>query len=88
MEIFTNSPKKRPTISQILRYPMIRDSQARASIQSLPGTRSPSIVGTMAGMGYQREEMIECLEDQKFDQAMATYLSLQHQASGEDCCHH
>ncbi|KAM7317654.1 hypothetical protein ACRRTK_023956 [Alexandromys fortis] len=68
VEIFMISPNRRPTISQTLMHPMIRDSQARASIQSLPGTPSPSIVGTMAGMEYQREEMIECLEDQKFDQ--------------------
>ncbi|XP_057647304.1 sperm motility kinase 3A-like [Chionomys nivalis] len=88
VEIFMISPNRRPTISQILRRPMIRDSQARASIQSLPGTPSPSIVGTMAGMGYQREEMIECPEDQKFNQVMATYLSLQRQAPRGDCCHH
>ncbi|XP_075818533.1 sperm motility kinase 2B-like [Microtus pennsylvanicus] len=81
MEIFMISPKKRPTISQILMCPMIRDSQARASIQSLPGTQSPRIVGTMAGMEYKQE-------DQKCNQAMATYLSLQHQAPGGDCCHH
>ncbi|XP_041498475.1 sperm motility kinase 2B-like [Microtus oregoni] len=81
MEIFMISPKKRPTISQILRCPMIRDSQARASIQSLPGTRSPSIASTMAGIEYQQE-------DQKFNQAMATHLSLQHQAPGGDSCHH
>ncbi|KAH0516788.1 Sperm motility kinase [Microtus ochrogaster] len=58
VEIFMISPNRRPTISQILTRPMIRDSQARESIQSLPGTPSPSIVSTMAGMGYQREEMI------------------------------
>ncbi|XP_075816809.1 sperm motility kinase 2B-like [Microtus pennsylvanicus] len=83
VEIFMIGPNRRPTISQILTRPMIRNSQARASIQSLPGTLSPSIVGTMAG-----EEIIECLEVQKFDQAMATYLSLHHQAPGGDCCHH
>ncbi|XP_041501930.1 sperm motility kinase 2B-like [Microtus oregoni] len=83
VEIFMISPNRRPTISQILTRPMIRDSQARASIQSLPGTLSPSIVGTMAG-----EEILECLEDQKFNQATATHLSLQYQAPGGDSCHH
>ncbi|KAM7317744.1 hypothetical protein ACRRTK_024046 [Alexandromys fortis] len=88
VELLMINPDGRPTISQILRRPMIRDSQARASIQSLPGIPSPSIVSTMTGMGYQREEMIECLRDQKYNQAMATYLSLQHRALGVDCCHH
>ncbi|XP_005354071.1 sperm motility kinase X-like [Microtus ochrogaster] len=88
VELLMISPNRRPIISQILRLPMIRDSQARASVQSLPGTPSPSIVGTMTGMGYQREEMIECLRDQKYNQVMAKYLSLQHQAPRGDCCHH
>ena len=55
---------------------MIRDSQARAphnSIQSLPGTPNPSIVRTMTRMGYKREEIIESLRDQKYNQEMATY---------------
>ncbi|XP_041911680.1 sperm motility kinase 3A-like [Arvicola amphibius] len=88
VEILMINPDRRPTISQILTRPMIVDSQARASIQSLPGTPSPSIVSTMAGVGYQPEGVIECLEAQKFNQAMARYLSLQHQAPVGDCCHH
>lgn len=56
---------------------MIRDSQACAphnSTQSLPGTLSPSIFGTMTSMGYKPEEIIESLRDQKYNQEMATYL--------------
>ena len=88
VELLMINSDRRPTISQILRRPMIRDSQARASVQSLPGIPSPNIVGTMTGMGYQREEIIECLRDQKYNQAMAKYLSLQHRSPGGDCCHH
>ncbi|XP_038198035.1 sperm motility kinase-like [Arvicola amphibius] len=88
VEILMINPDRRPTISQILTRPMIMDSQARASIQSLPGTPSPSIVSTMAGVGYQPEGVIQCLEAQKFNQAIARYLSLQHQAPTGDCCHH
>lgn len=88
VEILMINPDRRPTINQILSRPMFRGSQAQASIQSLPGTPSPSIVEAMAGMEYQPKVMTECLEDQKFDQAIATYLSLQHQAPRGDCCHH
>lgn len=79
VEILMINPNRRPTISQILRRPIIRDSQAQASIESLPGTPSPSIVRTMRGMGYQPE---------KFNQAMATYLIVQHRAPRGDCCPH
>nr|XP_048305674.1 LOW QUALITY PROTEIN: sperm motility kinase X-like [Myodes glareolus] len=61
VELLMINPDRRPTISQILGRPMIRDSQEQASCnptRSLPGTLSPSIAGTMTGMGYKPEGMI------------------------------
>lgn len=77
VEILMINPNRRPTISQILERPMMRDNQPQASIQSPPGTPSPPIVGTMRGMGYKHEGMIECLRKEIFNRA-----------PGGDCCHH
>lgn len=57
------NPNRRPTISQILGRPMMRDSQPQASIQSPPGTPSLRIVGA------KHEGMIECLGNQTYNRA-------------------
>ncbi|XP_059113997.1 sperm motility kinase X-like [Peromyscus eremicus] len=91
VELLVINPGRRPTIGQIMRRPMVRNSEARSpptSTQSLPGTPSPSIVKAMTVMGYKSEEIIESLRDQKYNQVMATYLILQHQLPGGDCYHH
>ncbi|XP_076423426.1 sperm motility kinase-like [Peromyscus maniculatus bairdii] len=85
------NPGRRPTIGQIMRFPIVRSSEARSpptSTQALPGTPSPSIVKAMTVMGYKSEEIVESLRDQKYNQVMATYLILQHQSPGGDCYHH
>ncbi|XP_059113061.1 LOW QUALITY PROTEIN: sperm motility kinase X-like [Peromyscus eremicus] len=91
LKLLIINPYRRPTVGQIMKRPMVRNSEAwspPASTQSLPGTPSPSIVRAMTVMGYKSEEIIESLRDQKYNQVMATYLILQHQLPGGDCYHH
>ncbi|XP_060239371.1 sperm motility kinase X-like [Meriones unguiculatus] len=90
LELLIINPGRRPTIKDIMRRPVIRASEARSpptSTPSLPGTPSPSIVGTMRVIGYKPEVIIESLRDQKYDEVMATYLILQHQSPAGDCGH-
>ncbi|XP_060239383.1 sperm motility kinase X-like [Meriones unguiculatus] len=90
LELLIINPGRRPTIKDIMRRPMIRASEARSpptSTPSLPGTPSPSIVGTMRVMGYKPEVIIESLRVQKYDEVMATYLILQHQSPAGDYGH-
>ncbi|XP_051059203.1 sperm motility kinase X [Phodopus roborovskii] len=90
VELLMINPGRRPTIDQIMRRPMIRASKTHSltpSTKILPGTPNPSIVSTMTVMGYKPEEIIDSLRDQKYNQVMATYLILQHQSPGGDCCH-
>ncbi|XP_040593244.1 sperm motility kinase X-like [Mesocricetus auratus] len=91
VELLMINPSRRPTIDQIMRRPMIRDRKAHSpptSTQKLPGALSPNIVGTMMVMGNKYEEIMDSLRDPNYNQVMATYLILQHQSPGGDCCHH
>ncbi|XP_040597038.1 sperm motility kinase X-like [Mesocricetus auratus] len=91
VELLMINPGRRPTIDQIMKRPMIRDRKTRLpppSTQKPPGALSPSIVNTMMVMGYKSEERIDSLRDPNYNQVMATYLILQHQSPGGDCCHH
>ncbi|XP_036031901.1 sperm motility kinase 2B-like [Onychomys torridus] len=91
LKLLIKNPYRRLTIGQIMRHPMVRNSEAHSPPtfpQSLPGTLSPGIVRAMTIMGYKSEEIIESLRDQKYNQVMATYLILQHQSPRGDCFHH
>ncbi|EGW14666.1 Sperm motility kinase X [Cricetulus griseus] len=95
VEMLMINPDRRPTIDQIMRRPMIRESNRRSplvSTQKRPGTVSPDtvspdIVSTMRVMGYKSEEIIDSLRDQNYNQVMATYLIFQHLSPGGDCSH-
>ncbi|ERE66102.1 sperm motility kinase X-like protein [Cricetulus griseus] len=66
VEMLMINPDRRPTIDQIMRHPMTRDSKAHSqpmSTQKSPGTVSPGIVSTMTVMGS--EEMSEDFSDSK-----------------------
>ncbi|MEJ1286839.1 hypothetical protein NN561_017851 [Cricetulus griseus] len=71
VEMLMINPDRRPTIDQIMRHPMTRDSKAHSqpmSTQKSPGTVSPGIVSTMTVMGYKSEEIIDSLRDQNYNQ--------------------
>ncbi|OBS72177.1 hypothetical protein A6R68_13246 [Neotoma lepida] len=90
-EMLIINPGRRPTIGQIMKRPMVRNSKGHlpsTSTQFLPGTLSPRIVRPMTVTGYKYKEMSESLRDQKYNQVMATYLILQYQSPRGDRCHH
>ncbi|XP_059113070.1 sperm motility kinase X-like [Peromyscus eremicus] len=91
LKLLIINPYRRLTTGQIMRHPMVRNSEAHSpptSTQSLPGTLSPSIVKAMTVMGYKSKEIVESLRDQKYNQVVDTYLILQHQSPKGDCYHH
>ncbi|XP_008843987.1 sperm motility kinase X-like, partial [Nannospalax galili] len=86
-ELLAVHPGRRPTVDQILVHPMVRDGEARSPPscrQTLEGPSGPSIVRAMKIMGYEPEKISQSLRYQKYDQVMATYLILQHQAPWGD----
>ncbi|XP_028635307.1 sperm motility kinase X-like [Grammomys surdaster] len=69
IELLMINPGRRPTIHQVMRYPMIRDSEAclpPTSAQVFPGTPNPSTVRTKRVITYKSDRnMSSCNPQEK-----------------------
>ncbi|VTJ77792.1 Hypothetical predicted protein [Marmota monax] len=89
-QILEVNPKQRPTLEQVMGHPWLRQgedsSPRRRPSKPLPKRPDPAIMTIMVDMGYDPYTAWLSLAKRQFDEAMGTYLILQHQRSqGADC---
>ncbi|XP_047418148.1 sperm motility kinase 2B-like [Sciurus carolinensis] len=88
-QLLTVDPTQRPTLEQVMGHPWLSQGQdpspSRPS-QPLPQRLDPAIMTVMFDMGFDPYNTWLSLANRQFDEAMATYLLLQHQRSqGAGC---
>ncbi|XP_076728364.1 LOW QUALITY PROTEIN: sperm motility kinase Z-like [Callospermophilus lateralis] len=82
-KLLTVNPKQRPTVQQILQHPWLRQSEYLPYHyhDPLPKHPDPAIIAILFDMGCDPYNTWVSVANRKFDDAMATYLILQHQIS-------
>ncbi|XP_021493934.1 sperm motility kinase X-like [Meriones unguiculatus] len=86
-QLLTLDPSKRATIDCIMHHPWLAQGEVPSiefSLEEFPSLPNPIILINMADLGYDPYEVLESLKAQTFNEAMATYLILQHKNSCED----
>uniref|UniRef100_A0A8D2BAA7 non-specific serine/threonine protein kinase n=1 Tax=Sciurus vulgaris TaxID=55149 RepID=A0A8D2BAA7_SCIVU len=80
-KILTVNPKQRPSVEQILQHPWLsqREHSPHHYQEPLPKQPDPAIMTILFDMGCDLYNTWVSLVNRKFDDAMATYLILQHQ---------
>ncbi|MBZ3883215.1 Sperm motility kinase 2B [Sciurus carolinensis] len=88
-QLLTVDPTHRPTLEQVVAHPWLsqgQDSSPSRPSQPLPKRPDPVIMTMMFDMGFDPYNTWLSLANRQFDEAMATYLLLQHQRSqGAGC---
>lgn len=88
-KMLTKNPTQRPTVEEILQHPWLREGEeypAHQFSEPLPKRPDPALMTILFDMGYNPYKIWVSLANRKFDDAMATYLILQHQMSqGQGC---
>ncbi|XP_038195137.1 sperm motility kinase 2B-like [Arvicola amphibius] len=87
--LMTVNPKFRPTVTEVMTHPWLREdleastNQCEEMVPSLP---DPAIVEAMEYMGFQAQDIKDSLRQRKYNQTMASYCLLQEQAlQGHGC---
>ncbi|MBZ3881106.1 Sperm motility kinase X [Sciurus carolinensis] len=88
-QLLTVDPTQRPTLEQVMGHPWLsqgQDPSPTRPSQPLPQRLDPAIMTVMFDMGFDPYNTWLSLANRQFDEAMATYLLLQHQRSqGAGC---
>ncbi|MBZ3881145.1 Serine/threonine-protein kinase MARK2 [Sciurus carolinensis] len=88
-KMLTKNPVQRPTVEEILQHPWLREGEEHSVHQfsePLPKRPDPTLMTILFDMGYNPYKIWVSLANRKFDDAMATYLILQHQMSQRQGC--
>ncbi|XP_038195146.1 sperm motility kinase 2B-like [Arvicola amphibius] len=81
--LMTVNPKFRPTVTEVMTHPWLREdleastNQCEEMVPSLP---DPAIVEAMEYMGFQAQDIKDSLRQRKYNQTMASYCLLQEQS--------
>ncbi|CAO2578368.1 Sperm motility kinase X [Lemmus lemmus] len=85
-KLLTVNPGQRPRIDDVVSFPWLThgsEDSPNSFRESADSHPDPTVMVIMGVMGYKRQEIIEALQEKKFDQVMATYLILRQQSHWE-----
>ncbi|XP_051062094.1 sperm motility kinase 2B-like [Phodopus roborovskii] len=84
--LLTVNPSQRPTVKEIKRHSWLRRERTSThSEETIPSFPDPAIMAAMANIGFNIQDIREALLNRKFDETMASYCLLHHQArQGQD----
>ncbi|KAL6036958.1 hypothetical protein STEG23_033492 [Scotinomys teguina] len=84
-KLLTVNPQQRPTIDEVMGFPCLKhgsDGSPEPFQEKDEGSYpDPTVLIIMGVMGYKEQEILEAVQEKKFDQVMATYLILRQQSA-------
>ncbi|XP_049991978.1 sperm motility kinase Z-like [Alexandromys fortis] len=82
--LLTVNPRQRPTVKEIERHSWLRHESASAhNEETIPSLPDPAIMAAMANIGFNIRDIRDALLHRRFDETMASYCLLHHQACQE-----
>ncbi|XP_005363409.1 sperm motility kinase 2B-like [Microtus ochrogaster] len=87
--LMTVNPKFRPTVTEVMTYPWLREdleASPNHCEEMVPSLPDPAVVEAMEYMGFQAKDIKDSLCQRKYNQTMASYCLLQEQALRRQDC--
>ncbi|XP_059134660.1 putative sperm motility kinase W [Peromyscus eremicus] len=76
-QILTVAPEKRPSIEDLQQHPWVMNWKENIPSETL---LDPKILDTLSDLGFNRNDVLESLKKNTYDQFMGTYLIIKEQA--------